>query len=504
MELETLAVERRQLMQLLGKDRARALKFRTGFEQGRRDGARHYGSFNENARLALQAALVFGQLQGRFIVDPKRFEFDLEAGTLFREIECDSCVEAVIHGMTMSDAEESICWNTAGYLSGHVSEILDRRVFTVETECVANGGECCRFISRLDAEFGSEIDWMRAALEMESVNAEIEKRDRLVKNAQGMARRAQRAYGALGRQLEMNARAHSVIANAEAMEPVMRRMRHLSASNAAMLLTGEAGTGKETMARAIHRNSARKSGPFVIMDCRAIGADLVDQELFGFARESGESGETGFLARAHAGTIYIDGIAAMPAESQIRLAAVIREGKIVAPDATPDAPCDVRIICGCDEDPQEMIAQGRLTEKLYYALAMGRIDLPPLRERGADIIPIADKFLQESKTRHNRPEAAMSDEFKSILIAGAWPGNLRQLRNVIEHALLMSSGGVLTPDTLPDEVLTDRWNREPRELTEEVIRAALQRTGNNKSKAAELLGVGRTTLWRAMKRFSVA
>ena len=180
---------------------------------------------------------------------------------------------------------------------------------------------------------------------------------------------------------------------------------------------------------------------------------------------------------------------------------LIRHPRVAPTLATP---MDLRIIASTQIDPKKALADGMLDEGLYYALAIGRIDLPPLRDRGPDIIPLAEKFLRDAKERHGRSDTRMSEEFKEVLLGCAWPGNLRQLNTVVEHAVLMSSEDELGPETLPDEILADRWTREPKELTEDVIRAALNRTRNNRSKAAELLGVGRTTLWRAMKRLDVA
>jgi len=505
-DLETQAVERRHLIQMLGVEQARGLQYRMGFEQGRRDALRHMETFKENARLALQAALVFGQLQGRFVAETKTFEFDLGQSTLKREISLTGCAEAVIQSMAHPGTGECGCWNTAGYLSGHVSEILGRGVITLETSCLCSGAEACNFISRLDAEFGPEADWAREAMRPKNIGEEIAKRDRLIEHAQKSARRAQAALGNLNRRLRSDLVLETVVADSEAMAPVAQRARQLMASDAPMIITGEPGTGKETLARTIHYGSARKNKPFVELDCDGMTEELADQELFGYEKDAFEGAtlrHTGAYVRAHGGTLFLNKVSELSIELQGRLLKAMDTNSVEPRGADAALKADVRIIAATNEDPKEAVKSGRLREDLYYTFAVGRLDLPPLRERQTDILRLTEDFLRDYQKRYGRAQIGMNAAFKKLLMDCAWPGNVRQLRNVIEHAIIMSNGDELTPADLPEEVLATRWTRQPGELTEEVIRATLGKTHNNRSKAAELLGVGRTTLWRSMKRYGI-
>ena len=474
-DLETLAVERRNLLSALGFDRARALKYKVGFEQGRRDGVRHMKTFNDNARLALLASLVFGQVQGKFVADTVKFEFDLDARTLYREVLLEASAEALVHRMTLADAEECACWGTAGYLAGHVSEILGRKVLTLEMECQCLGAKKCRLISKLDSEWGDDAAWARDALTLTSFDQELKQRDDQIERSKMAARKAQGALSGLSRRMRSELLLDAVVAGSDVMAPVANRARQLAETGAPVLISGEPGTGRATLARSIHYGGARKSKPFVELDCAGLTGPLLLQEILGYNQ--------GAVAGA---------------------AAALATKQITPLGADKPQSVDIRMIAALDRDPAKAVAKKVMREDLYFAIAIGRIDLPPLRDRDTDIIRLAEMFLTEFKAFHDRPSVEMSAAFRQILLECAWPGNVRQLRNVIEHAVIMTNGETLEPRHLPEEILASRWTRHPQALTEEVIRATLGRTHNNRTKAAELLGVGRTTLWRSMKKLGIA
>jgi DNA-binding NtrC family response regulator len=505
-DLEAQAVERRNLIQLLGLERTRSLRYRTGFEQGRRDGARHFHTFGENGRLALQAALVFGQLQGKFIGESVKFEYDRDERTLYREITFDSCVEAVIHRMTLADQNQCACWNVAGYIAGHTSEILALKAITLETECVCNGGKVCRLVTKLVSEWGPEADWVHEAMTMEGLDTELERRNKLLDQAQKTARRSQSALSELSQRIRTDLLLENIVADSDAMQPVVRRAQQLVSSDIPMIIIGEAGTGKHTLARSIHYGGAKKKKPMVSLDTEGLSAKQIDQELFGiFESTSGDSDSQHecALARSIGGTLFIDEIAGSSYETQGKLLSFLEEGSYLPAGGEISVAADVRIIVGTVTNPEEAVEQGQLREDLLYALAPGRIDVPPLRERSTDIIRLAEEFITEFRKKYERQQVAMSHEFKQTLLNGAWSGNLRQLKSVIEHAVIMTNGNELSPADLPDEVLASRRTDHTQVLTEAVVRATLKRSRNNRTEAADLLGVGRTTLWRAMKRLGI-
>jgi DNA-binding NtrC family response regulator len=299
----------------------------------------------------------------------------------------------------------------------------------------------------------------------------------------------------------------ALIAGSEDMRNAVKRARQASNALSPVLIVGEPGTGRHTFARAIHLG--RKNGgsrPFEALDCAALSNGRMARELAGYARGTFQGtprGQTGALVRAHKGTVYLDNLSTVSLDAQAILQRVIEEGYVTPFGAVAMEHAEVRVIAATSRDPQELVGEGLLREDLYLALSTEQIYLPPLRERGTDILRLAQHLLQEFRQRYESPEIAFSEEVKEALLDCAWPGNVRQLRDVVEHLVVFAQGRELGLSDLPPEVLTDRKARSPRKLTAEVVEAALRRTRGNRGHAAEMLGVGRTTLWRMMKKMGL-
>lgn len=505
-DLESVAVLRRQLIHSLGRDRARGLLYRIGFEQGRRDALRHLEQYEGNVRLALQAVTVFAQMLGKMIAENVRFEYDLESNTLYRELSLQVSTEAAAHRLASTDPADFVCWSTCGYIAGHTSEILGRRVIALERTCTVSGKGPCRIVARFENEWGEEASWVRSAYKLESFDAELLRRDEQIAQHKEAAERAAAALNSLNRRLKSDLLLDSLVAESENMQAVIRRALQVSQSDVPALIYGEPGTGRATLARAIHYAGTRKTGPFEIVDCRALAASLLVQELAGFEKGAFQGAlrsHTGALARAHRGTIFFDELSHLSIEAQGLLLRAI-EDKVVQPmGAESPVKADIRVIAATQHDPQTLLTSGKLREDLYYAIAIGRIDVPPLRDRLDCILPLAHQFMNDARERYDRPAAQFSSEFKQALLDCAWPGNIRQLRNTIEHAVVFGPNRELGIEDLPEEIISFRSVRPSQELTADVLRAMLKRTRGNRSEAAELLGIGRTTLWRLMKKYDL-
>jgi two-component system, NtrC family, response regulator HydG len=502
-----LAIERKQLIHFLGVDRARAVCFRAGFEQGRAAARRHLETFENNPRLALQAGQVFGQVEGRFMLVDTHFEFDLSQCHLHRVIALDQSVEAQAMRPLTELGLRDACWSLTGYFSGHASTILDERVIMLEEECQAAGHENCRLVARLEAEWGDEADWAREALRMEGVEREISVMEEQVVKAERAAHRARGALGSLHRRIRTDLALDALVADSDAMVGVMRRARQTVNSSAPVLIVGQKGTGRHTLAHAIHLGGRRgHQRPFEAVDCGALANGRLARELAGYARGSFKGvarGQTGALVRAHTGTLFLDELAETSLDAQALIMRVLEEGYITPYGSPTMERTDVRIIAATTHEPQELVANGALREDLYLALSAEQIELPPLRVRDTDILRLAQLFVQEFRHRYETAEITLSEEVKQTLLDCSWPGNVRQLRNVIEHAVVFTQGGEIGMNDLPPEVLTARKVKAPRRLSPEVVEAALRRTQGNRGQAAELLGIGRTTLWRMMKKMGL-
>jgi DNA-binding NtrC family response regulator len=286
------------------------------------------------------------------------------------------------------------------------------------------------------------------------------------------------------------------------MRNVIARCKQLAATDVPGLLVGESGVGRLTLAQGIHFAGSRKAGPFEIFDAGSISANLLEGELVGRGQWLGTSVQ-GILSRANGGTLYITEVCALPADLQGILLRAIELRSVRPIGAAQAVEADVRIIVSTDRDPQDAVSDGELRGDLFYALSVGRVDVPPLRERSADILGLAQRFVTDTCLRYGRREPLVSADFKRALLDCSWPGNVRQLRNVIEQVVLFAPERELTINDIPDEVILNRLRPKDPELNPDLIRSVLRRTRGHRGEAARLLGVGRSTLWRAMKQHGI-
>jgi len=276
-----------------------------------------------------------------------------------------------------------------------------------------------------------------------------------------------------------------------------------------VLVQGETGTGKELVARAIHHNSRRSKGPFVPINCGAIPRDLVESELFGYVRGAftgALSNKTGRIESADGGTLFLDEVGELPLEAQVKLLRVLQEGELSKVGATAPIKIDVRIIAATHRNLSAMVEDGAFREDLYYRLAVVPLRIPPLRERREDVPDLIDALFQRSKDRHGLPSAHLSSAVRQRLISYRWPGNVRQLENVLERLLVLSSTDLISEEDLPEEFAPAAtsaavlWPDLPEDgisleaIERELISRALERFGGNQTQAARYLDISRRAL----------
>jgi two-component system response regulator GlrR len=292
------------------------------------------------------------------------------------------------------------------------------------------------------------------------------------------------------------------------MENVLRQARLVAQSDASVFLQGASGTGKELLARAIHRASRRSQGPFVAVNCAAIPENLLESELFGHRKGSftgAHYDHKGLIPAADQGTLFLDEIGDMPSPLQAKLLRVLQDREVRAVGATQGTPVDVRIISATHRDLDAHMKEGRFREDLYYRLNVVSLDLPPLSERREDIVPLATHYLKATAARYAKDVQAFAPEALQLLLAAPWPGNVRQLVNVIEQVVALCASGVV-PASLVQQALKE----EPAQLASlEQARGAFEReylirilriTGGSVTQAAKLAQRNRTEFYKLLER----
>jgi two-component system NtrC family response regulator len=300
------------------------------------------------------------------------------------------------------------------------------------------------------------------------------------------------------------------------MQAVFHTIRKVAASNAPILITGESGTGKELVASAIHEASSRRGGPLVAINCGAIPENLLESELFGHEKGAftgAHAAVRGKLQYAHKGTLFLDEIGELPVNLQVKLLRFLQEGTIQRVGGREEIAIDARTTCATNVDISKAIEEGRFREDLYYRIGVINIKLPPLRERGDDILLIAENFLRLYCKENKKKAVRFSAAAIAFLKRHNWPGNVRELKNRVQRAVIMCDGSSIGPLDLGCDVepaampipssdgLSLKMARE--RMEREMIQQAIERQQGNIMKAAEELGVSRPTLYDLMKKLSI-
>ena len=293
---------------------------------------------------------------------------------------------------------------------------------------------------------------------------------------------------------------------------LIEQIESLASTNATVLVQGESGTGKELVARALHVESARSKGPFVAVNCGALAESLLESELFGHEKGAFTGAvrqHRGAFERADGGTIFLDEIGDAPPAVQVKLLRVLEEREVIRIGGQELFKVDVRLVSATNHDLEALAESGGFREDLLYRLNVITLDIPPLRERPGDIWPLAVKFAASACTEHGRNIADLDDSFRLRLEAYHWPGNVRQLRNVMESSVIMARSAVLSADDIrlprskgaapTGSTLQVPQNMTLEEIEREVLAETLRRTDGNRTITAERLGLSRRTIQRKIK-----
>jgi two-component system, NtrC family, response regulator AtoC len=307
---------------------------------------------------------------------------------------------------------------------------------------------------------------------------------------------------------------HGILGGSPALRDVVELIRRVADSDATVLVTGESGTGKELISRAVHDLGPRKDKPFVAINCAAVPAGLIESELFGHLKGAftdAKRSRPGLFAQAAGGTVFLDEIGELPMEMQPKLLRVLQERKVRPVGGEEETPIDCRVVCATNRDLEGEVEAGRFREDLFYRVNVVGIRVPPLRERGSDVLVLANHFATQIAERTGRPVLGISPEAGRRMLDYDWPGNVRELENCIERAVALCRGVEIAVDDLPEKVRAHQPTRmivggddasdlvTLAEMEQRYVRKVLAAVNGNKSQAARVLGIDRRSLYRRLE-----
>jgi Nif-specific regulatory protein len=299
-----------------------------------------------------------------------------------------------------------------------------------------------------------------------------------------------------------------LVGESKPMRDLKSKILRVARAPGCVLVRGESGSGKELVARAIHRASPRADRPLVSVNCAAIPSDLMESQLFGHkagAFTGADRDHSGYFQQADQGTLFLDEVGELTLEGQAKLLRILEGHPFLPVGATQEASVDVRVVAATNQDLQKYVKDRRFREDLYYRLSVFELHLPPLRDRGEDVGKLVDYFLDHYRRLHGRPHLKLTDTARQKLLDYHWPGNVRQLRNVIDSAVVLADEDAVRPSDLAlrdagggdlDTLRIDHWEKK-------LIVEALRRTSDNVPEAAKLLGIGRATMYRKIEQYHI-
>ena len=516
---------RKEVYDTIGQDRCKAFFLRLGYQIGILDGelARSSGAempikdrFNLGPELHALRGMVLPELQ-RLVVSEKGDEFICEVAW-FNSYEVEICANE------MGPMDDPGCWNLTGYASGYSSAVLQREIFFQELECHSCGDDRCFAVGKPAAEWDN-YEQLKRYYESDPLLEELSK--------------LQTTVEALKESLNEGDKLPNIVGSSKPFKHALEMVTKASDSKVSVLLLGETGVGKEVLARAVHITSDRADKPFIAVNCAAIPPDLIEAELFGVekgAYTGANQSRMGRFERADKGTIMLDEVIELTPRAQATLLRVLQEGELERVGDNKVRKIDVRVVAATNEDLSVAVQQGRFRADLYYRLSAYPINIPPLRERKEDIPLFIVHFLEKYRALYNKNVLGISDRGMEMLSNYGWPGNIRELENVVERAVILADiNGVISMESMfPESALrpseakvldsTGRLQNkifpeaidadglvesllssgfELEKFEETMLTSALQKTQGNISKAARLIGLSRPAFAYRVKKMNI-
>lgn len=522
LQVSAMANFRREMVSTLGIERAKGFFLRLGFQSGLKDAelawklrpnASEYDMFLAGPQLH--------SLKGLVKVRPTEVDIDKECGRFYVEIEWIDSFEVEICQTELGQMQDPVCWTLLGYACAYSSAFMGREIIFKEVSCRGCGGDKCRVIGK-PAEEWDDVASFKQYFKNDPIIEELyELQSQLVSLRTNLDKQEGQYYG---------------IGQTPAYQTVRNMMDKAAQGKVSVLLLGETGVGKEVIARSVHLRSKRAAEPFVAVNCAAIPPDLIESELFGVEKGAftgATQSRMGRFERADKGTIFLDEVIELSPRAQASLLRVLQEGELERVGDNRTRKIDVRVIAATHEDLAEAVKAGRFRADLYYRLNVFPVAIPALRERREDIPLLVEHFLQRFHQEYDKRTLGLSDKALEACLHYSWPGNIRELENVIERGIILTDPNESIsvqalfprapeePQTASERVSSDGVLIQPGngqgswisqllssglsldEIEESLMREAMQQANQNVSGAARLLGLSRPALAYRLKKIGI-
>jgi DNA-binding NtrC family response regulator len=509
-DADALGLLRKELIESFGAEAARGILTRFGYANGYQDAITTKELFDwENEKEWWYTGPALHTMEGKLKANPQKVIFDKERNKFRVEAYWDRSYEAEQHLRHIGESNIPVCWTLVGYASGHATACFGEEVYFVEKRCLGMGDDRCEILAQTAREWGDEIKPDLQYFQSVQVMEELSHLAEELKRKEKELARHRKELKRLKDRVELDVPPDLVVKSL-GMQKVIDLAQRVARVDTTVLISGESGTGKERISNFIHERSPRSKGPFVAINCGALPEQLLESELFGH-RKGSFTGATedrkGLFEAARGGTIFLDEVGMTSSSTQVKLLRALQEREVRPLGQDTSVKVDVRVIAATNEDLDVMVKEKRFRNDLYYRLKVVSVEIPPLRERREDILPLARIFVNRYCSLLEKEDCSLDPESLDILVGYSWPGNVRELENAIERAVVLAKDCKLTTSDLPPEVrgitltpdLLSSDSVVPlKEMEKRYIQSVLERNQGNRAQTARDLKIGYNTLWRKL------
>jgi len=502
---------RKYLVENFGLTAARTVLTQFGFAHGWRMAEAMQAEFKwaseDDWRLA---GTRIHALEGLFRVEPGSTEPLSKQGVMLV-----SSYEAEQHLLHFGRSDAPMCWTICGLTSGYLSRTAGKEIYVLEDNCMGKGDAACRLFGRTREEWGGEraeeLRFFKPSRLKECLDVSLDRVTETLKAAERKLSEHRRALVRVARDIEEPL---GIVAKSPIMRQLVDLARRVAKVDSTVLITGESGSGKERVARLVHEESTRATGPFIAVNCGAITETLLESELFGHARGAftgATSDRPGLFEAANSGTLLLDEVGEVSPGMQVKLLRALQEREIRRVGENKSRRVDVRVVAATNRDLAHGVAGGTFRQDLYYRLKVVELHVPALRERRDDVLPLARVLLADAALRMKRKISGLAPGALDQLLRYEWPGNVRELENAMERAVALARGSRVEMEDLPEEIrqafprpVATRGRVRPLEdIEKEYILAALELNHGNQTHTATQLRIGSATLYRKLKSYGL-